>query len=95
MATFSGHYKYLKYPPMPTDRHGQVKLAPTTTAATSAASPNSNGAMDHLHFYSEKGCTGDSYVVQGYNPYSVVSDLTSTSSSTGVSCGWYTNEGFS
>ncbi|KAI3129279.1 hypothetical protein CBS147326_6518 [Penicillium roqueforti] len=74
----------------------------TTTKATSTttAAPTPTESWS-IAIYSEKDCSGDYYVVSGYNEDTtqntclVINDLTTTSSDTDVSCGWYTDGGFS
>ncbi|KAJ5703414.1 glycoside hydrolase family 18 protein [Penicillium malachiteum] len=77
-------------------------LATTTTTATTTASsaPSATATASwSIAIYSENDCAGDYYVLQGYNEDSpsntclVINDLTTTFSSTGVSCGWYTDGG--
>lgn len=75
-------------------------LTPTTTATTSTASATPTKSWT-IEIYSDTDCSGDYYVVEGYNYDGtddlclVIGDITATSSDTDVSCGWYTYGGFS
>lgn len=74
-------------------------LSPTTTTTTTAASPTATWS---IAIYSEEDCAGDYYSVEGHNldgssnTCLVLRDgLSSDVLSSGVSCRWFTDGGFS